>query len=56
MKYITYLRVSTTKQSLGIDAQRALVKSHIQDQQGEHFAEFIEKEREEMKKSSRRKK
>ena len=44
MKYITYLRVSTTRQSLGIDAQRALVKSHIQDQQGEHFAEFIEKE------------
>lgn len=44
MKYITYLRVSTSKQSLGIDAQRALVTSHIKDQGGELFAEFVEKE------------
>ena len=44
MKYITYLRVSTSKQSLGIDAQRALVNGHIKDHNGDHYAEFIEKE------------
>lgn len=44
MKYITYLRVSTSKQALGIDAQRALVSAHIKDNNGELYAEFIEKE------------
>lgn len=43
-KYITYLRVSTSKQALGIDAQRALVNAHIKDHGGELHAEFIEKE------------
>ena len=45
--YVTYLRVSTDAQKqsgLGIDAQRALVMSHIKQHHGELTAEFIDYE------------
>ena len=47
MNYITYLRVSTNEQKesgLGIDAQRALVMSHIKQQDGKLCAEFTDYE------------
>tara|TARA_R110000782_G_scaffold12236_1_gene36951 strand:+ start:8 stop:706 length:699 start_codon:yes stop_codon:yes gene_type:complete len=45
--YVTYLRVSTNQQrdsGLGIEAQRALVMSHIKQHEGELTAEFIDYE------------
>lgn len=46
-KYVSYLRVSTTKQGysgLGIDAQRASVASYLTHTDGELLAEFVEVE------------
>lgn len=47
VKYVTYLRVSTNQQrdsGLGIEAQRALVMSHISANNGELVAELIDYE------------
>lgn len=45
VKFVSYIRVSTTKQGalgLGADAQRSAVNSHIQASGAEHVAEFVE--------------
>lgn len=42
--YIAYYRVSTNKQNLGIDAQRAAVKSYLKDKDACLLAEYSEKE------------
>lgn len=43
-KYIAYYRVSTKKQSLGLDAQQVTVNNYIAANDGELVAEFSEKE------------
>lgn len=43
-KYITYYRVSTKRQSLGIDAQKEMVKSFLHANGGEVIGEYSEKE------------
>ena len=46
-KYVSYLRVSTTRQGhsgLGIDAQRAAVSDYLKGSDGELIAEFVEVE------------
>lgn len=43
-KYIAYFRVSTKKQSLGLDAQRETVNNWIKNNSGEVIAEYSEKE------------
>lgn len=43
-KFISYYRVSTRRQNLGIDAQRATVASYIAQHGGEVISEFEEKE------------
>lgn len=43
MKYISYLRVSTRKQDLGIDAQRTMIKNYLREDD-EIVREFVEKE------------
>lgn len=46
-KYVSYLRVSTTRQGhsgLGIDAQRAAVSDYLMRSDGELIAEFVEVE------------
>ncbi len=43
-KFISYYRVSTRRQNLGIDAQRATVANYITQHGGEVIAEYQEKE------------
>ena len=43
-RFISYYRVSTRRQNLGIDAQRATVANYISQHGGEVIAEFQEKE------------
>ena len=43
-KYIAYFRVSTKKQSLGLDAQRETVSKWIKNHGGEVIAEYSERE------------
>lgn len=43
-KFIAYYRVSTKKQSLGLDAQQVTVNNYIASNDGELIAEYSEKE------------
>ena len=46
-RYVSYLRVSTTKQGengLGVEAQREAVRRYLAGHQGEQIAEFVEVE------------
>lgn len=43
-KFIAYYRVSTSKQNLGLDAQRSSVRNYISSNGGELIYEFSEKE------------
>lgn len=42
--YVSYLRVSTKRQNLGIDAQRTMISNYISASGGEVISEFQEKE------------
>lgn len=44
MIYVSYYRVSTKRQSLGLDAQRATVSKYVKANGGKVIAEFSEKE------------
>jgi DNA invertase Pin-like site-specific DNA recombinase len=43
-RYVAYYRVSTHKQSLGIDAQKTLVQNYLKSRGGEIITEYEEKE------------
>ena len=42
--YISYLRVSTKRQNLGIDAQRTMISNYIKSNGGIVLGEYQEKE------------
>ena len=42
--YVSYLRVSTKRQNLGLDAQRTMIQNYIASNGGEVVSEFQEKE------------
>ncbi len=44
MNYVSYYRVSTKKQNLGIDAQRSMIANYIKSNGGVVVAEYEEKE------------
>lgn len=43
MGYVSYVRVSTNKQNLGLDAQRATINNYIKSCGGDVVQEFVEK-------------
>lgn len=43
-KYVAYIRVSTTKQGLGLDAQRTIINNYCMNEGSEVIEEFCEKE------------
>lgn len=43
MAYIAYIRVSTNKQSLGLDAQRRTIKGFVSSSSGSVIAEYVER-------------
>jgi len=43
-KYVSYLRVSTKRQSLGLDAQREMIKNFVAANGGDVVSEYMERE------------
>jgi len=43
-KYVSYLRVSTKRQSLGLDAQREMIKNFVATNGGDVVSEYMERE------------